>query len=78
MNNMAAADLRLVQSGLGLAEGAVRRPVVFGKSLELQRVKGVLPAADVLHSVFSAAALTGETERGGGVRQNGDSAEKEF
>lgn len=76
--NVAAADLRLVQSGLGLAVGAVGRPVVFGEGLELQRVKGVLSAADVLHSVFSAAALTGETERDGGVRQNGDSAGNHF
>lgn len=38
---------------------------MFGEGLELQRVEGVLPAADVLHGVLSAAALAGET--GGGV-----------
>lgn len=66
LNDMADADLRAVQSGLDLAVGAVRRPVVFGEGLELQRVKRVLSASDVLHSVFSAAALAGETEQGGG------------
>lgn len=66
---MADADLRAVQSGLDLAVGAVRRPVVFGEGLELQRVKRVLSASDVLHSVFSAAALAGETEQGGGGLQ---------
>lgn len=48
-------------SGFHLAEGAVRRPVVPGEGLELQRVEGILPAAHILHSVLPAAALAGET-----------------
>lgn len=52
-----------VLSGLHLAEGAVRRPVVFGEGLELQRVEGVLPAAHVLHSVLSPAAFAEETQQ---------------
>lgn len=56
-------------SRLHLAVGAVGRPVVFGEGLELQRVEGVLPGADVLHSVLSAAALAGETGGGGGQGQ---------
>lgn len=51
-------------SRLHLAVGAVGRPVVFGEGLELQRVESVLPAADVLHGVLSAAALAGETREG--------------
>lgn len=56
-------------SRLHLAVGAVRWPVVFGEGLELQRVEGILPTADVLHSVLSAAALAGETGGGGGQSQ---------
>lgn len=40
-----------------------------GEGLELQRVEGVLPAADVLHRVLPPAALAVEKEtRVGGVR----------
>ncbi len=54
----------MVQSGFDFPVGAVRWSVVFGEGLELQGVKGVLSASDVLHSVFSSAALAEETGRG--------------
>lgn len=51
---------------------------MFGEGFELQRVKRVLSASDVLHSVFSPAALAEETEEdtegmkeGGGERGEG-------
>lgn len=37
-----------------------------GEGLELQRVKRVLSASDVLHSVFSPTALAEEIGGGGG------------
>lgn len=37
---------------------------MFGEGLELQRVKRVLSAADVLHGVFSSATLTAHTVEG--------------
>lgn len=54
---------------------------MFGEGFELQRVKGVLTAADVLHCVFPSAALaeeeTEEEEGGGGrTRQNGRNKKK--
>lgn len=46
---------------------------MFGEGLELQRVEGVLPAADVLHRVLPPAALAEETQtRVGGVRKTQD------
>lgn len=56
----------MVQSGFDFPVGAVRRSVVFGEGLELQRVKCVLSASNVLHSVFPSAALAEETEQGAG------------
>lgn len=41
---------------------------MFGEGLELQRVKRVLSASDVLHGVFSSAALAEETGQRGGTR----------
>lgn len=52
-----------VQSGFSLAVGAVGGSVVFGEGSELEAVEGVLPTSDVLHCVFSAAALA-EEKRG--------------
>lgn len=57
---------RAVPSGFHLPEGAVRWPVVFGEGPELERVKGVFSRANVLHSVFSSAALTVKTKEAGG------------
>lgn len=37
---------------------------MFGEGLELQRVKRVLSASDVLHGVFSSAALAAHTVEG--------------
>lgn len=39
---------------------------MFGEGLKLQRVKRILSASNILHSVFSSAALAEETERGEG------------
>lgn len=64
-SNMSAAELPVVQSCVHFPVGAVRWSVVFGEGLELQRVKRVLSAADVLHGVFSSATLAEETKRGG-------------
>lgn len=55
----------MVRSGLDFTEGAVGRSVVFGEGLELQGVKSVLSASNVLHGIFSPAALAEETEQGG-------------
>ncbi len=38
---------------------------MFGEGLKLQRVKRILSASNILHSVFSSAALAEETEQGG-------------
>lgn len=41
---------------------------MFGEGLELQRVKRVLSASDVLHGVFSSAALAEEKGQRRGAR----------
>lgn len=53
-----------VQSRLDIAVGALRRSVVFGEGFELQGVNRVPPDPDVLHGVFSSAALAEEIKRG--------------
>lgn len=63
----------LLRSGLHFAKGAVGRSVVSGESLELQRVKRVLSASDVLHSVFPPTALAEETGGGGDRGERGRS-----
>lgn len=57
---------RADRSGFHLPEGAVRWPVVFGEGPELERVKGVFSRANVLHRVFSSAALAVKTKEAGG------------
>lgn len=51
-----------IQSRFDLAVGAVRWAVVFGKGHQLKRVKRIFSTANILHSVFSSAALTEETK----------------
>lgn len=47
----------VLPSGFHLPVGAIGRPVVFGEGPELERVEGVFSGADILHRVFSPAAL---------------------
>lgn len=54
----------MVRSGFNFPVGAIGWSVVFGEGFELQGVKRILSASNILHSVFSSAALTAHTVEG--------------
>lgn len=57
LDNQLSSQRDVLQSGFGLAIGAIWWSVVFGEGSELEAVEGVLPTSHVLHRVLPAAAL---------------------